>query len=558
MIGAAFAAPPSASGVPAPAPALEAALALELARSAELQLPDEPPPYFVAYDVLDGDVRSALGEDGGLVTSTLERFRNLRVEVRVGDYALDSSNFRAFGEPDGVVSRRLPVSDDEVALRREVWLATDVAYKQAVEQMSRKKAARQSNPEPRPPDFSQVPPLKLAATVHPGNALTEAQVRSMATSLSAAATVPGVENAQAVVRDWHGWRSVISTEGTHATVPTGNVVIRVEATVRRTDGTRLSDARWWIETNANQLPAINAMEAEVTAMAKALLLSADAPEPASYLGPVLFEGIAATELFSQLLAAEFVGTPAAESAGGEYDYGGPAAARIGRRLLPDGWTVYDDPTSSTGAAGEYTVDHDGVAPRRVDLVENGVLRDVLLSRIPSLTHAVSTGHGRALGENRRGAMPGFVRVVPKAKVSAARLRKLAIREASKVGLDRVLVVTRIRPPPMTETLDITFSGEGPPPGLTPPYSACFLTKDGTCTPARNLRFSGVDRRSLRDIVASGPGAGPVNMLDGAPGPERFSIGSTGGIPTTWDAPSVLIGEVELEVSGAGEPRVIAW
>lgn len=553
-----MAAPPAASGVPAPAPALEAALSVELARSTELRLPNEPAPYFVAYDVLDGDVRSALGEDGGLVTATLERFRNLRVEVRVGDYTLDSSNFRAFGEPDGVVSRRLPVADDEIALRREVWLATDVAYKQAVEQMSRKKAARQSNPEPRPPDFTVVPPLTLTASTHPGNALTEPQVNTMATSLSAAATLPGVENVQAVVRDWHGWRTLLSTEGTRARVATGNVVIRVEATVRRKDGTRLSDARWWIETNADQLPAINAMESEVAAMAKALLFAAESPEPTSYLGPVLFEGLAATELFSQLLAAEFVGTPLPEAAGGEYDYGGPTAARIGRRLLPDGWRVYDDPTSRTGAAGEYSVDHDGVAPRRVDLVENGVLRDVLLSRIPSMTKSVSTGHGRALGENRRGAMPGFVHVVPKKKVSAGQLRKLAVREAAKIGLDRVLVVTRIRPPPMTETMDITFSGEGPPPGLTAPYSACFLYKTGTCTPARNLRFSGVDRRSLRDIVASGPGAGPVNMLDGAPGPERFSIGSTGGIPTTWDTPSVLIGEVELEVSGAGEPRVIAW
>lgn len=558
LVVTALAAPPSTSGVPAASPALQSALVAELDRVPVLKLPGEVPPYFVAYDVLDGDVRTALAEDGGFVRTTLERFRNLRVEVRVGDYQLDSTNFSAFGEPDGVVSRRLPVADDEVALRREVWLATDSAYKQAVEQLSRKQAARQANPEPRPADFSPAPALVREPGEHPGNALSESQVQSYAAALSAAATMPGIESAQAVVRDWHGWRTLVTTEGTRATVATGNVVIRVEATVRRPDGTRLSDAAWWIEGSANQLPSLEVMVGEVRAFAKGLSAAALAAEPSPYLGPVLFEGIAATELFSQLLAAEFVGTPLAESDDGEWEAGGPTAARVGRRLLPDGWRVFDDPSSQTGAAGEYGFDHEGVAPRRVDLVVDGVLRDVLMSRIPSLSRTQSSGHGRSLGENRRSAMPGYVRILPKSVVSTSRLRQLALREAAQVGLDRVLVVSRIRPPPMTEQLDITFSGEGPPAGLTAPYAACFLSKDGTCTPARNLKFSGVDRRSLRDVVAAGPGAGPVNMLDGAPGPERFSIGSTGGIPTTWDTPSVLVGEVELEPSGAGEPRVLRW
>ena len=100
----AFAVSPATSGVAAPAPALEEALLAELSRARELSLPESAPPYVVIYDVLDGDIRTAIGEDGGLVTSSLERFRNLRTELRVGDYAFDSSNFHAFGEPDGVVS----------------------------------------------------------------------------------------------------------------------------------------------------------------------------------------------------------------------------------------------------------------------------------------------------------------------------------------------------------------------------------------------------------------------------------------------------------------------
>jgi hypothetical protein len=227
-------------------------------------------------------------------------------------------------------------------------------------------------------------------------------------------------------------------------------------------------------------------------------------------------------------------------------------------LLPEGWSVWDDPGTTTGAAGEYGLDHEAVAPRKVSLVENGVLRDTLMSRIPSKDRQQSTGHGRALGENRRVAMPGYVRVTAPRKLSERALRKAALRLATEVGLSRVLVIRRLRPPPMVERLDITFSGEGPPPGLTPPYEACFLDRSGMCTPTRSLRFSGVDRRSLRDIVAAGPSSGPINMLDGAPGPERFTIGSTGGVPTTWEVPSVLLTEMELEPSPGGEPRVLRW
>ncbi|MFN7147312.1 MAG: hypothetical protein ACK4YP_26325, partial [Myxococcota bacterium] len=105
-------------------------------------------------------------------------------------------------------------------------------------------------------------------------------------------------------------------------------------------------------------------------------------------------------------------------------------------------------------------------------------------------------------------------------------------------------------------LDVGISGEGPLPGLTPPYEAWRLYNDGRTEPVRSLRFSGVDRRVLRDIALAGEGVGPVDTLDGPPGPARYQIGPTGGIPVTWDVPSVLITEMELVGGGGGEPRAL--
>ncbi len=553
----ALAASPSEEGIAPASAAIETALVAELERTRELRLPEKMAPSLVLYDVLDGDVRNCFGEDGGVVLETLERFRNLRAEVRVAEGGMDSSNFRAFGEPDGVVSRRLPVADDPYALRREVWLATDAAYKHAVEQLSRKQAAVQELPEPLPPDWTATAPVVVPATTHEGNAMGMAECREVVTRLTAGAP-PSIEQVQAVARDWHGWRAVVTSEGTRAWLPTGNVVVRVEATARRADGTPVQDARWWVGKDRTSLPTLAEMEAEVALMRARLAAVAAGPAPEPWLGPVLFEGPAAAELFSQLLAAEIVGTPAELEDGDSFLASTRGAmARLGRRLLPDGWRVHDDPSTRTGRAGEYGYDHDLVAPRRVDLVVDGVLREVLMSRVPSKFRTASTGHGRSLGESRRGAIPGYVHVTPRRKLSEAALRRKALQMARQVGLDRVLVIERLRPPAMADRLDITISGEGPPPGLTDPYEACLLDKTGACQPVRNLRFVGVDRRSRRVIVAAGPSPGPVDGLDGPPGPERFGIGPTGGVPVTWEVPSVLIAEMELDPATGGEPRVLA-
>jgi hypothetical protein len=299
------------------------------------------------------------------------------------------------------------------------------------------------------------------------------------------------------------------------------------------------------------------MKAEVRELGQWITGLHTAPVEEDYLGPVLFEGPASTELFSQLLAAELVGTPAEEEdASGRVDTGRAPAARQGRRLLPEGWTVVDDPTTDANVLGKYAYDQEGVAPRRVELVKDGVVQDLLMSRIPRADKNVSTGHGRSLGAERRSAMPAVVTVTPRASVSEARLRKAGLRLAAQTGRNYLLVVRRLLPPALTESLDVGFSGQGPLPGLTPPYEAYRLYADGHTEPVRNVGFSGVDRRVLRDIALAGPVTGPVDLLDAAPGPGRYQIGPTGGMPVTWDVPAVLITELELTGRGGGEPRAL--
>src|SRR5215471_13127137 len=121
-------------------------------------------PFYIEYRLLDLDVREITAEFGALVSSTKTRNRFMNVEARVGDYRMDSSNFisdegfRGFIGSTGSVG----IDRDYDSLRQDLWIATDQAFKEAVEAYSRKKAyinslANQNQYD----DFSRVQPVHM-------------------------------------------------------------------------------------------------------------------------------------------------------------------------------------------------------------------------------------------------------------------------------------------------------------------------------------------------------------------------------------------------------------
>ena len=152
-----------------------AAMQDEMKRSmAELRMKGEAPPYYIAYEVLDRTVSDVSGRLGSLVENPPRRARTLRVEVRVGDYTFDSSRFVVQGFGGGALTGETviaPLDEDYDAMRREIWLTTDTAYKRAITMFARKKAAFQNRTASDPiPDFSRETPVEtiLPAPTNPG------------------------------------------------------------------------------------------------------------------------------------------------------------------------------------------------------------------------------------------------------------------------------------------------------------------------------------------------------------------------------------------------------
>src|SRR5262245_20964116 len=106
-----------------------------------------PAPYFISYAVRENDSVNIEASMRALKTSQRDRSRLLDVDVRVGDYQLDSThqirgqrgsnNGPAFSYPV-----LMPIDNDVDALRSVIWLETDQKYKAAVERFIQVKANR--------------------------------------------------------------------------------------------------------------------------------------------------------------------------------------------------------------------------------------------------------------------------------------------------------------------------------------------------------------------------------------------------------------------------------
>lgn len=115
----------------------------ELARSmANLQMENLEKPYFISYSVQETEAAVVSASLGSLLSSNENRLRILHVEVRVGNPALDNTNFFSYPTmTSGMVSMfagtiQLPLDDDYNELRRQIWLATDGVYKKALEDLA--------------------------------------------------------------------------------------------------------------------------------------------------------------------------------------------------------------------------------------------------------------------------------------------------------------------------------------------------------------------------------------------------------------------------------------
>ena len=549
------------------------ALRDEMGRTMErLQLGDMDRPYYVAYWVQESTRLGRAAILGGLLgrgRGSGSRF--LSVELRVGDHELDNTNFMDFGRLRSRVVREgfpvsLPLRDDYRELRRQIWLATDGAYKQAVHRLAKKRATLQNKTRVEEiPDFSREKPVEYRddgpLAPLPEAARVEETVQEMSALFKG---MPHIFDSRVSAGLSRGKTYFVNSEGSSYIRNVSSVSIRALAATQAVDGTHLEDfvvarGRQW-----KDLPGQAELEAKMRAMAERLGRLREAGFVERYNGPVLFEGQAAAALVSQVLAPRLLAlrTPIAD----EPMFGGfgsgsqnPFLEKLGSRVLPRFLTVIDDPTAgSHGEAvllGGYDVDEEGVRSRRTTVVQRGILKTLLATRTPVSGVSNSTGNRRNAGPS-----PSNLFLIPQNGLKTEEIRQELLSLVRERGLDFGIVVRRIGSPGVTLSRDRDFMfampGEERRPKLKPLTEAYKIFPDGREELIRKAVLLGLSASSFREIAAVSEPMTPYHTTFRLPMNFPFSSFGFMGPPPVVSlvVPSLLFEDLALRRPPGDIPR----
>ena len=561
------------------------ALRAEMARSKtrlELKIPgtDDPVrPYYVEYRLLDLEVREVVAEFGALLTSTHTRNRFMKVEARVGNYKLDSSNFvsdegfRGFIGSTGSVG----IDRDYNSLRQDLWIATDQAFKEAVETYSRKRAylsslARQSDID----DFSQAEPLQQIEPLVAPDWTSRNWDQEARDSSAALRAFPQINESRVTYYLVYATEYLLTSEGTEIRANRSFAAIEAGLESLADDGMPLNNFYAAYAPKPADVPGVDAVRKNLNVAGSELMALRAAPTAQDYTGPVLFQARAAAPLLAQILGPAMNGArpplafqPVMEQLltglGGKSDWVG----RIGARVLPPSVTLVDDPGAKDfrGAPlmGKFMVDEEGVRAEKVTVVENGNIKELLMSRRPGPDSDKSNGHGRAAFLNDAKPTMSNLFFTSTDTLPPAELKAKFLDECRAEKLPYCLEVRQMDNPSLSllhqedfSELLASFGGGAGTGDRLPLLVYKVYAQDGREEMIRGSRIVGLNARALRNLGGIGNDNFVHNymqsQINGFAGTALGAYGSAnGGLPASVVAPSLLFEEVEVR-GARGEPK----
>ena len=529
-----------------------AAMAEELQRAHKsLQLRDHEAPYFISYAVRGITTQEVGAKYGAVFVDRRRRDKRLQVDVRVGSYQFDNTGSPEMFEFDGTDSgyaagREAPLDDDPSSLRNALWLLTDESYKKALSAFLKKKGKqvyRPDDPET-PPSFSREEPR---VSIDPPLAVSfdrSAWTRELRSQTQRLGAHPELFDSQMRVSADHEEREFASSEGTWLVTERVIYALHVQAWARAPDGMLLENSRDFYGAREGELPRGPELSTRIDAMVEELLALQKAPVLDPYTGPALLEPEAAGVLFHEAVGHRLEGERQNDDKDGHTFKG-----QVGKPILPFFLSIVDDPTLRAAGPvslnGSYRFDDQGVPAQKVTLVEKGVLRTFLMSRAPVQgVPPQSNGHGRsAPGRDPVARMSNLI-VESSKMLPWPKLKEALIAEAKRQEKPFGLIIRDVTGG-NTDTSGYAYQAFKGQPRLVYKVDA----NTGAETLVRGVEIVGTPLLSINKIIATGDERRVFNGYCGA---------ESGYVPVSTYAPTVLVGEIELQRTrkDTGRPPVL--
>ena len=519
---------------------LLATMQKELTRAKSDLAKADPAPYFISYTAYDQHEIQIVASYGAMIASAGGHHRTADVVMHVGTAALD--NTHSEGRSSGITSGPLPLDNDSAAISRVLWELTDREYKKASPAYLKIKTntAVRSEEEDKSPDFSTEKPQDHVDASLPKFNLDEKIWTDRVRRLSAEfRKYPEIYSSVVVFSVSKSESTYVSTEGSGLVSPASSVRLVIQAETRADDGMDLLRVETFQALAPDQLPSESEIASRIPKMAEDLAALRKAPVAEPFDGPALLSGRAAAVFFHEVLGHRLE----SHRQRGENE-GQTFTKKVNQLVLPEFLSVSDDPTkrelNGTALAGWYQYDNEGQPAERADVIQNGILKNFLMSRAPFKDFSQSNGHGRG----QPGLMPtgrqGNLIVTSTKTVPDAEMRQKLIEAVKKEGKPYGLYFEDIEG-------GFTLTMRNSPQAFQVlPVMVWRVYPDGRPDElVRGVDIVGTPLAALTHITITGDKQDVFNGVCGA---------ESGWVPVSAVAPSMLFSEMEVQKRAKSHTR----
>ena len=510
------------------------AMEMELSRSwKKLRLDGYEAPYFISYQIKDNAYYNIKGKYGAIAELVNDRTRRLFVDVRVGNYEFDNSILgNSGGNSSSFDSSIIPLDNDVDSIRAVLWQATDAAYKYALTQYFNKKAEHVDEVKDEEiPSFSREeahiynePEVELV--FNPKD--WESKMREVSSVFK---EYKDLIDASVSITAQKETVYFVNTEGARYIRDEILYSIDADALTRADDGRVIKNYENLYYVTPLDIPSADKLKSAMRDLVKETvdMKSAEALSPVNV--PAILEPEAAGIVFHEAVGHRLEGERQINDKEGQ-----TFKDRVEEKIIPAFLSIIDDPElksfNGTRLLGYYPIDDEGVPGQTVVLVENGILKNFLLSRTPINGFNKSNGHGRAA--YRRAPMARMSNTIVKSKKEypKAELKTLLIEEVKRQKKPFGLIIKKMTGGETnTSTYDFqAFSA-------TPLVVYKVDPETGKETLVRDIEIVGTPLVSINKIIATGDDYEVFNGFCGA---------ESGYVPVSTIAPSILVSEIELQ------------
>lgn len=517
-------------------------LKTEIEREYNALKENDPPLYYLAYRVEDSLTENVSFYFGTKTSDSKEKNRRIAIITRVGSPQLDSTHeLKGSGffdyESFSFGFQLLPFENDEKIIRKILWKQTQMQFAKSLERYQKVLANEKvkAEREDTSPDFSLGIPYKDMIEKDPPKFSKEKWVKILKKVTSTFKNYPDILKGNGNIEYNFVNKYFVDSNGTFLKHPFSRIRIFLQASTRTADGQDLFLYESYLAFSEKELPSEKELIEKAKEISEKLMKLKNAQEAEPYSGPAIFLPKATAVFFHEVLGHRLEGHRQKTEKEGQ-----TFTKKVNQKILPDFISLIDDPTQAyfekIQLAGHYLYDDEGSKASKTILVENGILKNFLLSKVPIKGFLESNGHGRGQIGLKTVARQGNLIVQSSRGISLIDLKRKLIEMIKEKGKPYGLIFADI-----SGGFTITQRSFMQAFKVIP-LEVYRIYPDGREELVRGVDIVGTPISSLETIVET---SNEYDVFNGYCGAE------SGAVPVSAVAPAILVENVEIEKKHKG-------